>query len=77
MSYKLLSFIQSIFIILCGVSVLDYGLAPLSTYGSDFGFNEMLFKESDSEWWSVIVFWGYCFLVVGVLQLLKALSAED
>ncbi|MCG3217988.1 MAG: hypothetical protein KAR35_03225 [Candidatus Heimdallarchaeota archaeon] len=78
MSYKLLSFIQSIFILVCGISVLDYGLAIYDILDpKDFGFNEMLFDDSSSEWWSMIVFWGYCFLVVGVLQFLKALSAED
>ncbi|MHA1910267.1 MAG: hypothetical protein ACTSYA_01110 [Candidatus Kariarchaeaceae archaeon] len=74
MSYKLLSFIQSIFITICGVSVLDWGLAFET---EDFGFNEMLFDNSDSVWWSIYVFWGYCFIVVGILQFLKALSAED
>ena len=73
MSYKLLSFIQSIFIIILGVSFLD---SALSIYNEDFGFNDMLFDSPDT-WWNDVIFRAYCILVAGILQFLKAISAED
>jgi hypothetical protein len=53
--------------------VLDLGL---STGNSDFGFNEALFDNSDSEWWNIYTFWAYNFLIVGILQIIKGFQEE-
>ena len=54
-----------------------------------FGFNELIFSltcdESDANpedyvcenaYWDVIQLWGYCMIIVAILQLLKALTVE-
>ena len=77
MAYRILSIIQSLFIAVCGVSVLDLGLAfddILSDSTSGFGFNELLFGNSESLWWSFMSFWAYCFFAVALLQIIKAIA---
>ena len=73
MSYKLFSLIQSIIFIVLGIVLLDNSLL-LS--GDDFGIYEMLFDSPDT-WWSLSVFQAYCFIAIGILQLVKAISSED
>ena len=34
-------------------------------------------QEPDNKFWGVIQFWGYCMIIVAILQLLKALSVEN
>ncbi|MHA2251745.1 MAG: hypothetical protein ACXAD7_15380 [Candidatus Kariarchaeaceae archaeon] len=75
-NYKLFTIIQSIAILLVGISVFDYGYAVAENIltSDGIGFNDALFSEDGSEWWSMVVFWGYGFLIVGIVQLLKALG---
>ena len=76
MAYKVLTVLQSIFILICGISVLDLAV--------DFGFNNALFGAdnalgltSTSGWWNIFAFWGYCFLLVGLFQLIKGLTHKS
>ena len=73
MSNKLLSLIQSVIIIFFGVVSLDFALY---WYNEDFGFYVTLFEDPDT-WWNYTILRAYVILVVGVLQLLKALATED
>ena len=42
------------------------------------GFNELLEIEAfDGSFWGLFQFWGYCMIIVAILQLLKALSVEN
>ncbi|MHA2272574.1 MAG: hypothetical protein ACXACI_11980 [Candidatus Hodarchaeales archaeon] len=83
-SYGLLTAIQALLIITCGISVLDVGVD-----GSDGGdkdglsFNKLLFDEeeglpnsadflADNDFWYVITLWGYLFLAVGLIQIFKS-----
>ncbi len=72
-NYKQYSIVQFIFILVTGLSVLDFGLVADD---QDFGFNEFLFEDSDTVWWSIWVVWGYCFIIVAICQLLKALDHD-
>lgn len=82
-AYKILSIAQFLFILLCGISVLDFGIS-WSQLGLDeeeepfiLGFNELLFEEAEGHFWGTIQFWGYCMIIVSILQLLKALSVDN
>ena len=67
--YKVISIIQSLFILICGVSVFD---------ATDFiGMNLAFFGSSTSDWWNIFAFWAYCFVVVGLLQLVKGIIVEE
>jgi len=87
-SYKLLAGLQGIFIILCSISVLDFGLsltAPLSN-GSGLGINRLFFSSTEglikgtplanNQWWNYIDFWAYMMILVGFLQVLKAVTVS-
>ncbi|MCE7735640.1 MAG: hypothetical protein GPJ54_12225 [Candidatus Heimdallarchaeota archaeon] len=74
-SYKTLSILQSLVIFLCGLSVFDFGYG-VANLDDGIGFNKFLFDNSDSDFWNGIVFWGYCIIVVGILQLVKSLSSD-
>ena len=81
-AYKTLSIAQFLFILLCGISVLDFGIGWSQIdeeEPSDLGFNELIFGDegSDDKFWGVIQFWGYCMIIVAILQLLKALSVDN
>jgi len=95
-SYQSLSIVQFLFILLCGISVLDFGVDLNDDDNSDLedatglGFNQNLFKltcaedDEDSDdfscenkYWGVIQFWGYCMIIVAILQLMKAFSVEN
>ena len=91
MGYKSLTIIQTIFIILLGFSILDYGVLFIQTTEDPFGdnqglvFNYQLFYpdgiiggifEDLDELWNINAFWGYLLLVIAILQLLKAKSAN-
>jgi hypothetical protein len=96
-NYRTLSIAQFVFIFVCGLSVLDWGVELSQGFDSDeenddengFGFNNLIFgltcDESDSDsdgyacenaYWDVIQLWGYCMIIVAILQLLKALTVE-
>lgn len=76
MANKLLSIIQSIAILLTGVLVFELGYSGSHPNGDDFGITEAIFSDSPTEWWNAIVFWGYSFILVGLLQLIKSLSSD-
>jgi hypothetical protein len=83
-AYQSLSIGQFLFILLCGISVLDFGISwsQLSFDEEEeepfiLGFNELLFDEAEGYFWGTIQFWGYCMIIVAILQLLKALSVES
>ena len=90
-AYQSLSIVQFFFILICGISVLDYGVDVFDESGEDgLGFNHNLFKltcdEDDEDpedfdceniYWNFMQFWGYCMIIVAILQLLKALSVEN
>ncbi len=63
-SYKFASLIQSIFIIIVGISVFDEGYAE-----SDI-INDSLFDDP-TEFWNWYGFLAYCFFIVAIFQLLK------
>lgn len=90
MSYKSLSIIQVFFIALAAISVFDFGyiwtVDPLGTEDNDgILFNKILFDEDegiigpifkDIDFWGVIQFWAYCFFIVAICQLIKALTVK-
>jgi len=76
-AYQSLSIGQFLFILLCGISVLDFGIG-ISDEDDALGFNELLGIEAfDGSFWGTFQFWGYCMIIVAILQLLKALSVES
>ena len=72
--YQTLSIIQFFFILICGISVLDFGV-ELNDNG--LGFNDLVEDLLDGAFWGLFQFWGYCMIIVAILQLLKALSVEN
>ena len=72
--YQTLSRLQFFFILICGISVLDFGVAMSQMDEDDggLGFNEIAFGDADSDFWGVIQFWGYCMIIVAILQWKKA-----
>lgn len=66
--YKILSFIQSLIILVLGTSVLDFGLDALGT-GSGIGLNS-LFEDRIG----LFEVWGYLIIAVGIFQILKTLT---
>lgn len=67
--YRVISIIQSLFILICGISVFDYSNQLI-------GMNDAFFG-SGTDWWSTIAFWAYCFVVVGILQLVKGIIVQE
>lgn len=84
MSYGLLTAIQALLIITCGVSVLDVGVDDSDGDDKDgLSFNMLLFDEeeglpnsidflADNDFWIVVTFWGYLFLAAGLIQAIKS-----
>ncbi|MHA2031333.1 MAG: hypothetical protein ACW99A_09645 [Candidatus Kariarchaeaceae archaeon] len=71
-SYKTATLIQSILIILVGISTVDFGTAQnVLESGDKLKFNETVFSDDPSEFWNHYVFWAYAFFVVAILQLIK------
>ena len=85
--YMYLTLVQALLILLCGFSVLDFGV------GLDQGglteedvdglyINNLLFDEEkglasnpplkDNDFYGVFHFWGYLMLIVGTIQIAKA-----
>jgi len=67
--YRILSLIQSVFILFTAISVLD------ATDG--IGMNAAFFGSSTSFWWSPFALWAYCFAVVAILQIVKAFVVKE
>ncbi len=87
MSYKILSLVQVVFISLAAISVFDYGftIAEGGVAGNNDGimFNKILFGDDgplgflkDVTLWGELQFWAYCFLIVAICQLIKALTVK-
>ena len=79
-AYQSLSIVQFFFILICGISVLDFGvgLSQMNEEDADgLGFNELVEDLLDGDFWGSIQFWGYCMIIVAILQLLKALSVQN
>ncbi len=85
MGYKSLSLIQFVFIFLCAFSLFDYGYAQTSGEADGLVFNKLLFDVDDGvigpifdgiDFWGIFQFWAYCFFIVAICQLLKALQSD-
>jgi hypothetical protein len=89
-SYKLLTAIQAVLIVVCAFSVTDSGVELARTADPDeegLGFNKFLFDEqeglpdfldflADNDFWGAIQFWGYLMMLVAVLQVAKSFTTE-
>ena len=80
-NYKIISLVQSVLLIITAWSIIDFGhsfstLGSLTSSGNDLIINKLLF-DSPSEFWNVIMFWGYMALIVGILEIVKALSSKE
>jgi hypothetical protein len=67
--YRILSLIQSVFILFTAISVLDAN--------DNIGMNVAFFGSSTSFWWSAFAFWAYCFAIVAILQIVKAFIVQE
>lgn len=88
MGYKILSLIQSVFIFLAGISVFDYGFSIAqgnAGQGTDgILFNNIMFETGgfiadllqDLTLWGDMQFWGICFIIVAIIQLIKSLTVN-
>lgn len=83
MSYKTLSIIQVIFILLTALSLFDTGVVVAG--GDGILVNELLFDtdgliggimQDFTDFWSATHLWAYCFMIVGIIQLIKALTVD-
>ncbi len=79
--YLILSSIQTFFILITAISVFDLGYSGHVSKG--LYFNHVLFHLeelpkliTDSPFWGEFQFWGYCFFIVAVCQIMKALPIE-
>ncbi len=75
-----LSMIQGVAILLTAISVFDFGYANYVDRG--IWFNFVLFETQDptflskNTFWDIFQFWGYCFIVVAISQILKSLPKD-
>jgi len=79
-AYQSLSIVQFVFILFCGISVLDFGIGMSQINDEDangLGLNELIFEDAESDYWGAIQFWGYCMIIVAILQLMKAFSVDN
>ena len=83
-AYQRLSLIQFFFILICGISVLDYGVdAYDENEENGLGFNEKLFEYTcpddgcENDYWGLLQFWGYCIIIVGLAHFVKVLTVKD
>ncbi len=67
--YRIISIIQSLFIIITGISVFDF-------FNDVIGMNNAFFGVG-SDWWNPFAFWAYCFVIVGLLQLVKGIIVQE
>ena len=89
--YQSLSSVQFFFILICGISILDFGVGLVRNSAVIFdgiGFNKMVFTltcaesakpdvpDCQNKYWGVTQGWGYCMIVVAIFQLLKALMVK-
>ena len=87
LDYKNLSLIQVVFILATALSVFDMGYSnntePFITTDKGLWFNHVLFHldqlpdfVKNSAFWGEFQFWGYCFAIVAICQLLKAITID-
>ena len=79
-AYQSLSIGQFFFILFCGFSVLDFGVGWSQMGDEDansLGFNELVFDDAGGPFWGMFQFWGYCMIIVAILQLLKAITVRS
>jgi len=79
-AYQSLSIVQFVFILFCGISVLDFGIGMSQINDEDangLGLNELIFEDAESDYWGTAQFWGYCMIIVAILQLMKAFSVDN
>ena len=75
-NYKILSLIQSILILICSLSIIDYGFSSYHIFDKqNLVINSLLFSNS-TDLWNPIVFWGIMAFFVGILQVIKALTSD-
>lgn len=88
MSYKTLTMIQMIFIVIVGLSLVDYGVYyanfledPLNPDNKGLFLNDQLFSDDGiiggilkdfNQQWNLYAYWSYCLLAVAICQLFKA-----
>lgn len=85
MGYKNLSIIQFIVIFFAAFAFFDY-FYVLASLSDGFFIADMLFNTSDGLigsifaemplMWSLFHFMGYCMIIVGILQFMKASSVN-
>ncbi len=86
MGYKSLSLIQVVFIALCAFSVLDFSVTAANPidFADGLFFNQFMFTTDgivgdifkNHDFWGTMQFWAYCFFVVAICQLFKALGSD-
>ena len=77
LNYKQLSFIQSIFILLPGITLFDQGLKNISEDPEFKGFIiHFLFETITLPFWNSTFFYAYCFIIVAVIQFYKAFTIK-
>ncbi|MFQ5980863.1 MAG: hypothetical protein ACE5OZ_22220 [Candidatus Heimdallarchaeota archaeon] len=79
--YRVLSLIQTVAIFISALSVFDMGYS--GTVERGIWFNHVLFHlnelpefAKESPFWGEFQFWGYCFAIVAICQILKAFPLE-
>lgn len=79
--YRVLSLIQTCAIFISALSVFDLGYS--GTVERGIWFNHVLFHlealpevVKDSPFWGEFQFWGYCFAIVAICQILKIIPVE-
>lgn len=76
-NYKTLSIVQSILIFIVGWSLIDVGYATYHiTNKTSLFINNALFS-SPTDLWNEFAFWGYMAIIIGILEIIKALSSKD
>ena len=77
-TYKVINIVQSILILITGISVFDSGANFPKPYG--LLMNYILFdfiKLNNFPLWGLFQFWGYNFIIVAIIQLLKTKKLDE
>ena len=76
MNYKIYSLVQSLIIFICGLSVVEYGTNFFNLTGDGLSLINSWIFDNGGTFWNEIVFWGYCFIIVAIVQLLKSFTKD-